>query len=149
MSERNVQIENLRWAKKNFWEREFKDIAEKIFDVFNPAMEPRLPNEKASMVEKVRQVLFEELGMFMPFAGMVEELGELAHAILKKRQGIRTNEDHDADAKDAYADLRIYGLDFCNRMDWWDEQVVEDTWDSVAKRDWTKNPETGTADDEG
>jgi NTP pyrophosphatase (non-canonical NTP hydrolase) len=149
MSGRNIQIENVRWAKKNFWEREFKDIAEKIVNGSN-VMDPRhILNSAvcAAEVGRVRQILFEELGMFMPLAGMVEELGELAHALLKKRQGIRTNQDHDADARDAYGDLRIFGVDFCNRMGWVDEQVVEETWDGVLKRDWIKNPETGGADD--
>ena len=150
MSERNVQIENGRWAKKNFWEREFRDIAEKIFEeVEGLFWLDGHSVERTTMVETIREVLFKELGMFMPFAGMVEELGELAHALLKKRQGIRTNQDHDADARDAYGDLRIFGYDLCNRMNWVDGQVVEETWDGVVKRDWTKNPETGAVHGDG
>ncbi len=148
MSGRNIQLENHRWARKNFWEREFADIAAEIVDGSN-VMDPRyILNSAACSAEKerVRQILFRTLGMFMPFVGMVEEIGELAHALLKKRQGIRTNQDHDANARDAYGDLRIYGYDLCNRMDWVDGQVVEETWDGVMKRDWTKNPETGVVD---
>lgn len=41
--------------------------------------------------------------------GCVEELGELAHAHLKKSQSIRgTAEEHDANAKDAIGDLSVY-----------------------------------------
>lgn len=51
-----------------------------------------------------------------PFKGMVEELGELAHALLKKEQGIRgTPEEHDVAAKDAVGDLLVYTADFCER----------------------------------
>jgi NTP pyrophosphatase (non-canonical NTP hydrolase) len=43
--------------------------------------------------------------------GCVEELGELAHAHLKKSQNIRgTIEEHDANAKDAIGDLTVYLL---------------------------------------
>lgn len=40
--------------------------------------------------------------------GIIEEIGELAHAILKQKQGIRVNEDHTAKIKDAVADVMIF-----------------------------------------
>jgi NTP pyrophosphatase (non-canonical NTP hydrolase) len=47
--------------------------------------------------------------------GVVEEVGELAHAVLKKWQGIRgTPEEHDEAIKDACADVVIFMLDYCN-----------------------------------
>jgi len=53
---------------------------------------------------------------FDPFYGMIEEIGELAHAILKKKQGIRgTPEEHDAAIKDAIADCMIFATDYCCR----------------------------------
>ena len=43
--------------------------------------------------------------------GCIEELGELAHAHLKSKQGIRGSQDeHDAAAKDAIGDLIVYLL---------------------------------------
>jgi hypothetical protein len=43
--------------------------------------------------------------------GVVEELGELAHAHLKAKQGIRgTQAEHDAAAKDAIGDITVYLL---------------------------------------
>lgn len=43
--------------------------------------------------------------------GCIEELGELAHAHLKKAQNIRGDaEQHDVDAKDAVGDLTVYLL---------------------------------------
>lgn len=51
-----------------------------------------------------------------PFEGLVEEAGELAHARLKARQGIRgTAEEHEAAEKDAIGDLAIYDADWCER----------------------------------
>ena len=47
--------------------------------------------------------------------GMIEELGELSHAILKEKQGIRQS-DFLADKKDAIADLTIYVLDYLNSI---------------------------------
>ncbi len=68
---------------------------------------------------------------------LMEELGELAHALLKKEQGIRLEEDHVAKAKDAVGDLAISLADFCNSMGWNFEELVAATWAEVKKRDWT------------
>ena len=46
-------------------------------------------------------------------AGVVEEIGELSHSVLKMAQGIRGSRDkHLADAKDAVADTAIYLADY-------------------------------------
>ncbi len=142
------------------------------------------------------------------FEGMVEELGELAHARLKRRQGIRgTKEEHDAEEKDAIGDIAITAIhyatlrgfdvqtcvnelledgwvdlhksstgafialvgqmndfskavdirptleeswlvgdlfltlrSYCSRRDLDFTSILNETWDHVKKRDWTKNP---------
>ena len=52
---------------------------------------------------------------WQPALGLQEEAGELAHAVLKKAQGIRgTAEEHDAAIRDAVADLVIFLADWCN-----------------------------------
>jgi NTP pyrophosphatase (non-canonical NTP hydrolase) len=77
--------------------------------------------------------------------GAMEELGELAHAQLKSEQGIRgSQEKHDADAKDAVADVVIYLVDYCYRRGWDFHVILFETWEVVKNRDWKKNPETGT-----
>jgi NTP pyrophosphatase (non-canonical NTP hydrolase) len=51
-----------------------------------------------------------------PMVGMFEELGELAHAYLKTKQGIRgTKEEHHAAMCDAVADLIVFFLDYSVR----------------------------------
>lgn len=51
-------------------------------------------------------------GMQDPADGIVEEVGELHHAVLKARQGIRgTPEELEKKEKDALADIVIYVLD--------------------------------------
>lgn len=75
---------------------------------------------------------------------MVEELGELAHAHLKSRQGIRGDKAHHrAKAKDAVADLMIFIASYCNRMEIDLETVVTMVWAEVKSRDWVKYPLTG------
>ena len=76
-----------------------------------------------------------------PLLGAVEELGELAHAHLKSAQGIRSHEDHDTNAKDAVGDVIIYLADYCTLRGWSLQQIVEDTWEAVSRRDWTKDPD--------
>ena len=47
--------------------------------------------------------------------GMIEEVGELAHAILKREQGIRVNENHDAEIRDAIADITLFLFGFVKK----------------------------------
>lgn len=78
-----------------------------------------------------------------PLLGVQEEVGELAHAYLKLAQGIRTNEDHDAKAKDAVGDIIIFLCDFCTQSGYDLEALVTSCWDQVKQRDWKKNSVTG------
>jgi NTP pyrophosphatase (non-canonical NTP hydrolase) len=81
-----------------------------------------------------------------PFLGLVEELGELAHAVLKAAQKIRGSEEkHREEAEDAVGDLVIYLADFCSRHDIDLQDSVRKTWEKVKQRDWKKNPENGAA----
>ncbi len=53
-----------------------------------------------------------------PLLGIIEEVGELAKAILKKDQGIRgTPEKHDRDAVDAIGDIMIYMMNYLNVLE--------------------------------
>jgi len=79
-----------------------------------------------------------------PFMGIVEEVGELSHALLKQEQGIRGSwEEHENEAKDAIGDILIYMCDLCNARGWDAEKILEDTWAHVSKRDWKANPNKG------
>ena len=80
---------------------------------------------------------------WQPLLGAVEELGELAHAHLKSAQGIRVNERHFENKKDAIADIVIYLADYCTAEGIDFEDTVQSVWDEVKKRDWKKNNETG------
>lgn len=79
------------------------------------------------------------------FLGIVEEVGELSHAILKKKQGIRGDAaHHDAEARDAVGDILNYILGYCTMRGWKLSDVMNDTWDKVvSKRDWIKYPTNG------
>jgi len=83
---------------------------------------------------------FGERPSWHPLLGVVEEVGELAHAYLKREQGIRVEEDHTENAKDAVADIVIYLADFCSAEGFDLQQIVQDTWDLVKQRDWKKDP---------
>lgn len=72
--------------------------------------------------------------------GIAEEFGELCHAQLKGEQGIRTNEDHVADAKDAVGDLVIFVAQYCSVRGFDFQDCVEKAWAIVRQRDYKKNP---------
>ena len=77
---------------------------------------------------------------YQPLLGVVEEVGELAHAHLKNEQGIRgTPDEHRAAKIDAIGDIIIYLVDYCNQEDISIQKAVEDTWAQVKARDWTKD----------
>jgi len=84
---------------------------------------------------------------WQPLLGIVEEVGELSHAFLKREQGIRTSEPHDENIKDAVADIMIYLCDFCNAEGINLHHVFQETWTEVKKRDWQADREKGEAND--
>jgi len=51
-----------------------------------------------------------------PVLGVIEEIGEFSHSFLKRKQGIRgTPEEHQANMRDALADVSIYLMHFCTK----------------------------------
>lgn len=75
----------------------------------------------------------------LQFLGVVEEVGEMAHAILKQRQGIRGTADaNEAKLIDAVGDLTVFLASFCSmrQLDW--GSIVWKVWEEVRKRDWTQ-----------
>jgi NTP pyrophosphatase (non-canonical NTP hydrolase) len=81
-----------------------------------------------------------------PLLGMVEELGELAHAYLKRSEGIKLHENHDEKIKDAVADIVIFMADFCNLEGIPLEETVQKIWDEVKQRDFKKFPKNGISE---
>ena len=91
---------------------------------------------------------FPDSGYIDNFLGLSEELGELSHALLKQRQGIRgTNEEHDLAAMDAVGDIFIFLVNFCNAKDWNIAEIIVNTWSEVSKRNWQKNKTDGKVDE--
>lgn len=86
---------------------------------------------------------------YQPLLGLIEELGELAHAHLKRDQGIRTNEDHQAKEIDAVGDIFIYLMDYCNRNDLDLTYCILKTWAEVSQRNWLDHKENGFAPNNG
>ena len=79
-----------------------------------------------------------------PLLGLVEEVGELAHAHLKASQSIRgTPQEHQAAAIDAIGDIVIYLASYCNTNGYDLEEAVVHTWYKVKQRDWQTYPLDG------
>jgi NTP pyrophosphatase (non-canonical NTP hydrolase) len=81
------------------------------------------------------------------FLGMVEEMGELAHARLKLDQQIRGGALGAAqllsDERDAVGDLVIYLCGYCSARNLSLQECVEQAWEEVRQRDWKKFPVDG------
>lgn len=77
-----------------------------------------------------------------PLLGIVEEVGELAHAQLKGEQEIRHSNQEIWDAKvDAVGDIVIYLASYCNAAGIDLNAAVSMTWYKVQKRDWIADPQ--------
>lgn len=93
-----------------------------------------------------RQKNFPDADASQQFLGMVEELGELAHARLKHEQGIRDLGGIDAfeqAEQDALGDLLIYLLGYCSYRGLNLAHLIDDVAREVMKRDWIMYPSTG------
>jgi len=80
--------------------------------------------------------------------GAVEEMGELTHLVLKRRQGIReaktkSKEELKLLVEDAVADIVIYLINFCNLEDIDFQGALQRTVEHILKRDWITDPENG------
>jgi NTP pyrophosphatase (non-canonical NTP hydrolase) len=76
---------------------------------------------------------------------MTEELGELAHPMLKHSQGIRgiTEEQMKEQVGDAFGDINVYGCQLLTQLGLDAETSVTKAVDGVLKRDWKADPVTG------
>ena len=81
--------------------------------------------------------------------GLVEEVGELAHAHLKYAQQIRglTNEEYQAQASDAIGDIVIYLMSYCTTNGFELAECLNTAWEEVRERDWIRYPDTGVPSD--
>ena len=76
--------------------------------------------------------------------GMMEELGELTHSLVKQERKIRGEYSfHERQMQDAIADLVIYTMGFCSCRGWDFTKIVETTARKVMSRDWVTYPELG------
>lgn len=75
--------------------------------------------------------------------GATEELGELCHAFLKRKQKIRNNETHTENITDAVADIIIFLAGFCNNEGIDMEGELNRVWNKVKQRNWNKNKNNG------
>ena len=94
-----------------------------------------------------REKNFPDSGAEEQFIGMVEELGEIAQAKLKLKQGIRGNaEDWKTKEKDAIGDLFIYMLNYCSCKKISIFECINLAWSEVKQRDWIKYPKNGVSE---
>lgn len=79
------------------------------------------------------------------FLGVVEEVGELAHAILKHKQAIRSIDDEKFTAleRDSIGDILIYLAGYCSVRGISMAEALLETWAEVEQRDWIANPTDG------
>jgi NTP pyrophosphatase (non-canonical NTP hydrolase) len=76
------------------------------------------------------------------FLGMMEEMGEMAHAMLKLKQGIRDMDYVKARELiiDGHCDLIIFSFGLANDLGYDLESELQLVWDKVKQRDWVTNP---------
>ena len=77
--------------------------------------------------------------------GIVEEVGELSHALLKWEQGIRGYDEAKAkeEMRDSIGDIIIFAMGLCDVYGWNMNEIASQTTAHVLKRDWKANATTG------
>jgi NTP pyrophosphatase (non-canonical NTP hydrolase) len=91
---------------------------------------------------------FPEYSPARALMGVMEEVGELAHAQLKGEQQIRTGLHTEANARakmDAVGDIIIFLTGYCTESSLDFQHCLEVTWAKVKQRDWIADPEGVTA----
>ena len=87
---------------------------------------------------------FDSQKSYQALLGVVEEVGELSHAHLKRELNIRgTAEELDEKGKDAIGDIIIFLLAYCSAKSWDCEEIVNEVWSRVGKRDFVSDPLEG------
>jgi NTP pyrophosphatase (non-canonical NTP hydrolase) len=92
--------------------------------------------------ENVSKRTNQTMGSGNALLGIVEEIGELTHVVLKGHQGIRGYDDPEkyrTERDDAIADTLVYLCDFSHREGVDLLGVLNHTWAKVCLRDWQKN----------
>jgi NTP pyrophosphatase (non-canonical NTP hydrolase) len=78
--------------------------------------------------------------------GAVEEIGELAHHYLKRKQGIRGEGGFHTDQMiDAVGDCVVFLAGVCTHLGVDYGEVVTEVWSGVKERDWIKDPMKGVS----
>jgi len=80
--------------------------------------------------------------------GMTEELGELSHVFLKRKQGIRGygfNPETTDKIVDAVCDVIVFGIHLLSEEHVKIEEALSKTFDEVLARDWRKDPNGNTS----
>ena len=87
------------------------------------------------------------MGSLCPLLGIIEEVGELAHCVLKAHQGIRGFNDSEkylTERDDALGDILIYLCDFATREGVNLQETLNKVFHRVVlKRNWVENPHNG------
>lgn len=76
-----------------------------------------------------------------PLLGVSEEYGELVHSVLKRKQGIRLEDDDVGEIAeiDAVGDMIVYLADFCERRGLDLSTCVDVAWGEVSARNWNSD----------
>lgn len=77
------------------------------------------------------------------FMGIIEELGELARVYVKRKHGIRLNDNPEEKIKDAIGDTFIFLTQLSSKLEYDIEDIINETWNEVKQRDWKKYPQNG------
>ena len=86
---------------------------------------------------------FPDRKSYQMILGAVEEIGELAHAFLKREQGIRLEENHSENIEDAIGDIVIFLMAFCADEGLDLKEILVRIWRQVKERNWNDGLDTG------
>lgn len=78
--------------------------------------------------------------------GMMEEIGEVARYLVKRRNRIRSEVSQPGTVPHEIGDVIVFALQVLTNEGWEAERVLGETFERVLARDWKLNPENGGDD---
>ena len=145
MTLREIQNEQTIWSQRNFKERHpewaILGVCEELAELSGIILQYLDDKEEEKSISLDSEKLLKTI------LRAHEAAGRLAHATLKREQGIRKSTiQYIGEENDAVGDTVLFLMEFCNQRGYDLQTIVEETWIKVRQRDWKKFPKNGVSE---
>lgn len=95
-------------------------------------------SELQAKVKEWQGANFGEVQVWELVLGACEEVGELAHCVLKRHRSMDRQEDLEARMRDAIGDIVVFLMGVCEEEKWDIGEIIKETVGTVVERKWVE-----------